>query len=200
VVQRAAALLLMLCLASPAARPQGPVADPEAVARQLVAEALGVPATSTHVVSSEPREFADASLDCPAPGMAYAQVLTPGWVVIVEAEGRRFDVRVAGHAGRICHRRQGGRASTVLSRPEPAALAEAARQDLAGRLALDAAGISVLNIRRLSAGEVVPGCGLVCTGDDARCGYGIRLLADERTFDYVSQGEAVRPCPEIASR
>lgn len=201
-LQRAVALVLMLCLVSPGARSQAPGADTDALARQLVSAALGVPVASTRVVSNEPREFPDASLDCPAPGMAYAQVLTPGRVVIVEAEGRRFDVRVAGNAGRICYRRQGTRAAAGPSGPGPgpAELAEAARQDLAGRLAADAAGISVLNIRRLSAGEIVPGCGPVCTGDAARCGYGIRLLADERTFDYVSQGEAIRPCPEIASR
>lgn len=198
-LRRATALGLLLCMAGLAARAEGTGSAADAIARQLVATALGVPVQSTRVVSRTLRDFPDTSLDCPAPGMAYAQVITPGQVLIVEAEGRRFDVRVAGNAGRICHRRKGGRMAAPPG-PAPAELAESARQDLARRLGVDAAEIQVLNIRRLGAGEQVPGCGPVCSGDTATCGYGIRLLAEERAFDYVSAADHVRPCPDISSR
>lgn len=193
------ALGLLLCLAGTPARPEA-ATPPDLIARQLVSAALGVPLQSTRVVSSTPREFVDASLDCPAPGMAYAQVLTPGHAVIVEADGRRFDVRVAGNSGLICYRRKGGPAATSLPRPDPARLAETARQDLAHRLAAEPAEIQVMNVRGLTAGERAPGCGEVCSTGTARCGYGIRLLWDGRAFDYVSDGDGVRPCPDIASR
>lgn len=189
-----------MCLAGAAARSETPGEAADALAQQLVSETLGVPLESTRVVSSTPREFPDASLDCPAPGMAYAQVLTPGRVVIVEAEGRRFDVRVAGNSGLICYRRKGGRSTAEPAGPAPAELAEAARQDLARHLAVDTAEIQVMNIRRLKAGEQAPGCGQVCNSDEARCGYGFRLLYDGRAFDYVSEEDRVRPCPDIASR
>jgi len=174
-------------------------ATPEDIARQLVGQTLGVPAQAVQVVSSTPREFPDTSLDCPAPDLAYAQVLTPGHVVIVETEGRRFDVRVAGASGRICHRRKGS-PSAPPPGPLPAQAAAAAREDLARRLAVDVAEIQVMNLRKLTAGEVVPGCGPVCGPEAGYCGYGIRLLLDGQVFDYVSAGDEVRPCTEIASR
>jgi hypothetical protein len=170
------------------------------IARQVVAEAAGLDLQRTRVVSITPREFPDASLDCPQPGMAYAQVLTPGFVVIVEADGRRFDVRVAGSAGRICHRRKANRAIGADAGQDPARLADAARQDLAVRLQAEADRIRVNNVHRLAAGERFEGCGEVCGDDPARCGYGISLVFGDREFGYISDGDTVRPCPEIATR
>jgi hypothetical protein len=40
----------------------------------------------------EPVTWPDASLGCPQPGMAYAQILTPGFRVIVEADGEDYEV------------------------------------------------------------------------------------------------------------
>ena len=106
-----AVLLALAVLSSPAcAADPGPArsgaAAPEAIALQSVADALGIAPTGARVISSEFRDFPDASLGCPQPGMAYAQVITPGYRVLVEADGRRFDVRVAGTQGRICYLRK----------------------------------------------------------------------------------------------
>jgi len=81
---------------------------PEDTARQLVAELLGIDASRIEIVSVEAREFRDSSLDCPQPGMSYLQVITPGYRVLLEADGRRFDVRTSGGQGRICRRRKPG--------------------------------------------------------------------------------------------
>jgi hypothetical protein len=75
------------------------------VAKQVIADFLSLPITDVTLVSSESKEFNNSSLDCPEPGMSYPQVITAGHQVIVEADGRRFDVRVAGSHGRICHRK-----------------------------------------------------------------------------------------------
>jgi len=98
------AVVSTACAGNPA--PASPEASPEAIAREAVAGNLGIAPDQVRVISSEAREFADASLGCPGPGMAYAQVITPGHRVIVEANGRRFDVRVAGSLGRICQPRK----------------------------------------------------------------------------------------------
>jgi hypothetical protein len=82
--------------------------DPGSIATTLVAEFLSVPVTDTTLVSVSAQEFNDSSLDCPEPGMSYLQVLTPGYRVIVEADGRRFDVRISGDFGRICRRKKSG--------------------------------------------------------------------------------------------
>ncbi len=81
-----------------------PVVDPTEIAKQTVANFLSLPITETTPVSMESKNFADASLDCPVAGMGYAQVITPGHRIVIEAEGRRFDVRVSGGSGRICRK------------------------------------------------------------------------------------------------
>jgi hypothetical protein len=115
----------------------------EDIARQTVALTLGVAPDVTRIISSVPQDFPDASLGCPQPGMAYAQVITPGFQVLVEADGRRFDVRVAGTAGRICYRRKTPATATDEDQISPRKLAEAARNDLAGRLALPAEAVTI---------------------------------------------------------
>jgi hypothetical protein len=88
------------------ARTSTSAADPETIAKTVVSQALGIPVENIRVISAEAREFSDSSLGCPEPDTAYLQVLTPGHQLIVEGDGRRFDVRVSGTAGRICHRRK----------------------------------------------------------------------------------------------
>jgi len=171
------------------------------IARQTVALALGIAPDSAKVISTVPRDFPDASLGCPQPDMAYAQVITPGFQVLVEADGRRFDVRVAGTTGRICHRRKAA-TPAVEEEASPRKLAEAARQDLADRLGVHPDSITVTGLRRLKPGESLPGCGEVCTGDSAptECAVLARLQAGGRAFDYIAGPAGVRPCPAIADR
>lgn len=57
-----------------------------------LADELGIPAEEIDVVSVEAYEWSDASLGCPEPGKSYAQVITPGYRVILEAEGETFEV------------------------------------------------------------------------------------------------------------
>ena len=102
--------LLIACEGpSPDAPPepkQDPVSatDSTEIAKQTVADFLSIPIAEITPVSMESKNFGDASLDCPTSGMAYAQVITPGHRIVVEAEGRRFDVRVSGGSGRICRK------------------------------------------------------------------------------------------------
>ena len=39
------------------------------------------------VLSGQPVDWSDGSLGCPEPGMSYVQVLTPGYLVLVDAGG-----------------------------------------------------------------------------------------------------------------
>jgi len=194
-----AGLALLGCPAPLLADTRDSAADD--IARQTVALALGISLDSARVISSIPRDFPDASLDCPQTDMAYAQVITPGFQVLVEADGRRFDVRVAGTMGRICHRRKGG-SPAAEEKISPRALAESARRDLADRLGVQPDSITVSGLRRLKPGESLPGCGEVCAGgsEPTDCGVLARLQVDDRSFDYIDGPAGVRPCPDIASR
>src|SRR5262249_19296919 len=72
----------------------GPAAaTPQAVSPELaplvaaIAKELGVSEDAVHVVSAEKKTWPDRSLGCPKPGQMYAQVLTPGYLVVVEVNG-----------------------------------------------------------------------------------------------------------------
>jgi hypothetical protein len=54
------------------------------------AEQAGVASVAVHVVSVQPVEWPDAGLGCGRPGMDFAQVITPGFLVVVEIGGTRL--------------------------------------------------------------------------------------------------------------
>jgi hypothetical protein len=68
----------------PAARPAVD-ASTNALASQL-----GVDASTVSVVSVEAKDWPDTSLGCPEPGMMYGQMMTPGYAVILEAQGKTY--------------------------------------------------------------------------------------------------------------
>ena len=71
------------------------VGEAEMVAKtkaHLVAK-LGVSEEEITVVSVEAVIWRDASLGCPMKGRMYAQVLTPGYQIILEVNGTQYDYR-----------------------------------------------------------------------------------------------------------
>ncbi len=98
-------------------RPQPTPATPEAIASATVAERAGVTLESVEIISVSAVDFRDSSLDCPQPGMAYMQVITPGYVVIARAADKNFDVRVSGTRGLICDNRAGRKPAPVRNKP-----------------------------------------------------------------------------------
>ena len=74
-----------------------PTRPPEAqaaveTARAFLAEHLGVAVEQAGMVSVEPVEWPDTSLGCPEPGKMYAQVLTPGYRVVLQVRNRRYEL------------------------------------------------------------------------------------------------------------
>ena len=73
-------------------RPNGPAATPSSTggagelaqerAAELLAGELGVAVAGLKVVSTTAMTWSDASLGCPQPDMGYAQVVTPGYLVL----------------------------------------------------------------------------------------------------------------------
>ncbi|MEI2688454.1 MAG: hypothetical protein V9H69_01580 [Anaerolineae bacterium] len=54
---------------------------------------LAVASENIAVIEINEMDWPDASLGCPAPDMAYAQVITPGAQVILESGGQTYDYR-----------------------------------------------------------------------------------------------------------
>jgi len=93
--------------------PQSPQAGLKSLIERAVndlAQRTNLPIEDIKLLEARPVIWADASLGCPQPGMVYAQVLTPGFLIRLEAEGRTFEY----HAGR-------GTALVWCEHPEPPA-------------------------------------------------------------------------------
>lgn len=72
--------------------------DQIAIADRAIGDLLnsveGITPSMIAVKQFEPKEFGDASLGCPMPGQNYAQVISPGYQVILEAGGQEYDYRL----------------------------------------------------------------------------------------------------------
>jgi hypothetical protein len=60
------------------------------MARTDLAKRLGLEERQVKKVSMEPRTWPDASLGCPKPDTMYAQVETPGYLIELEASGKKY--------------------------------------------------------------------------------------------------------------
>jgi len=91
-----------LTLGEPASEPvapaaASPVAETPALTQEIapvieaIAGDLGVPADSLRVIAVESRTWPDSSLGCPQPDTLYAQVVTRGYVVLIESAGEEIE-------------------------------------------------------------------------------------------------------------
>jgi hypothetical protein len=80
-------------------------AEASAVVARAVADAAersGVPAGDVRIVRVEPRQWPDSGLGCPRAGMGYAQVITPGYLVVLEADGRSLEYHTDRARAELC--------------------------------------------------------------------------------------------------
>jgi len=83
---------------------RGVVVQPEAekavaAAKADLMERLGVREEAIVVKAAEAVQWPDSSLGCPQPGMMYAQVITPGFRVVLEVAGQTYEYHT--DAGRL---------------------------------------------------------------------------------------------------
>lgn len=80
-----------------------PGAYPGAVmaAVREMAEQRNIPPEEIRVFSWEPVDWPDTSLGCPEPGMMYAQVIVPGYLVVLEVRGELYRVHTDQSGERI---------------------------------------------------------------------------------------------------
>ena len=58
------------------------------LAKAELAQRQGIPQDSIQVIEVSPVDWPDTSLGCPQPGMVYAQVITPGYRILL-SDGQR---------------------------------------------------------------------------------------------------------------
>ena len=68
-----------------------PLPQPVLIAVQAAASEAGVDQTEVRVLSFTQREWPSTALGCPQPGFSYAQVVTPGYEILLQAGGREYE-------------------------------------------------------------------------------------------------------------
>jgi hypothetical protein len=185
----------------------------QAAAEQARAEAarqLKAAASEFTVVTVEPTQWSDSSLGCRKPGAMYQQVISNGYTVVLQREGNRHQVNVAGSRAVMCDRAT--RLSGTVRQPMPARgldrVASLARQDLANRLHIDMQQIRIASMepRRWTdddmnctsgKGSPVTDVPAQAAGSLSGIGYRLALSASGRTFFYHTDLRSVRACPPI---
>jgi hypothetical protein len=61
------------------------------IAQEDLVQRLSIPTTQINLVEITEAEWSDSSLDCPQPGMEYLQVITPGYRILLEANGIQYE-------------------------------------------------------------------------------------------------------------
>ena len=206
----ATALLAMGLLHGPAAAPQDAAAAGEQARAEAARQLKAQPGEFT-VVTVEPTRWTDSSLGCGKPGARSAQVMTNGYTVMLERQGRRHQVNVAGSHAVMCE--SATRITGTTRLPTSARgldrITMLARQDLAHRLRLDPANIGVTNVEprrwtdddmNCSSGGGGPPAAETSAGgagESSTVGYRLELSASGRTYSYHTDLRSVRACPPV---
>jgi hypothetical protein len=212
----------------------GPVAAPQdgapgdraahssTAARAATEQALAEAARQLHaqpgeftVITIEPTQWSDSSLGCRKPGSMYKQVMSNGYAVVLERQGRRHQVNVVGSRAVMC---EAASRLTGTVRPPTSArgldrVTALARQDLANRLRLNVDNIRVANVepRRWTDDDMNCSSGggtaaAAAEGDagtagfTSAVGYRLELSASGRTYSYHTDLRSVRACPPLEAQ
>jgi hypothetical protein len=183
------ALIVVLTLSACStawAAPEKPAVDPAPVepapavlpaaaeARKALAEKLGLTPEQIEIIEAEEVEWPDPCLGVPEPDELCAMVITPGYRVVLEAEGQSYELRtdLTGETVRM-----------ERSNPAESAI-EAARQALAAKLGIDVSEIDLVLVLE----EMFPNACLGLAEEDEMCaevivdGWIIELMAQGQTY------------------
>ena len=186
--------------AAPGATP-APQPDNRDLALADLAARLSVAPDAITVKAVERIEWPDASLGCPQPGIMYAQVITPGYRIVLEVDGKSYEYHADTQRHVVYCESKGAQ---PLPGGESTENVRLAREDLARRL-----GVSVDSI---TVGAVI---GQEFSTDAFNCrtskeriakeespqvvsGQSILLSASGRRYEYHASGQTVifcRPLP-----
>ena len=170
-------------------------------AKDDLGERLNLEDEAIAVISVEAVDWPDASLGCPEPGKLYAQVVTPGYIIVLEAEGQRHEYHSDSGAQQLIHCPDDQeRLQTMRAKSSAEQAPLTAQQDLATRLAIPVDQITILRVteEEFPAGDLgcpCPGCpqspmtGLVSA-------LRIILKAGNKEYEYRARGMAVLFCGE----
>jgi hypothetical protein len=84
-------------------------------AKQDLSKRLSIPEDQISLKSIESVEWSDTSLGCPEKGKMYAQVVVPGYKIILEAQGKTYEYHAGGSSVIFCEKSGRG----IVRQPPP---------------------------------------------------------------------------------
>jgi hypothetical protein len=186
------------------------------LATEVLAHDLGLSSDLVEVRRASPVDWPDSSLGCPREGESYIQVVTPGYLVSLQADGQVFSVHVGSRRAVVCGKAMRAvngatakesfeaESETAIGIPEAPKLRELvmqARKDLAERLTVEPETIDLVEVSEV----VWPDASLGCPQPGkaypqvTKEGHLIRLRSGKRIYRYHSgQGGAPSLCENPA--
>ena len=169
-------------------------------AKEDLAGRLSIGVDQIDLVEAKAVEWPDASLGCPEPGKMYAQVVTPGYRIVLAAAGEHYEYHSDVQRRVVCCEPRG--AWPVLG-GESTETVELAKQDLARRLDISADHVAVVAVLR----QEFPADAFHCRTTKERVsrdespaivsGESILLSAAGRQYEYHASGQTVIFCRRL---
>ena len=169
-------------------------------AKEDLAGRLSVGVDQIGLVEAKAVEWPDASLGCPEPGRVYAQVITPGYRIVLEASGERYEYHSDTQQRVVCCEPQqarpfpgGGSTETI----------ELAKEDLAQKLGIPVDSIAVVVVLRQEFSTDAFYCRTTkerISRDEPPAvvsGESILLSATGRRYEYHASDQTVIFCRQL---
>jgi hypothetical protein len=133
------------------------------LAHQDLSRRLGLASEVIRAVLVEAVEWPDASLGCPEPGKVYAQMATPGFRVVLEARGERYEYHTDREQTAALCEEKAVTGSPTETAPSPVesglnSIVQSAREDLARRLSIKVEQIEVVEAKSVVWPDASVGC------------------------------------------
>lgn len=157
------------------------------LAKETVTGQARVPAEQLVVESVTAVDWPDSSLGCPQPGMMYAQVITPGFKVILVTAKTKYSVHIGSGRALVCN---GPGASSLGPKAKAAqaklALIQRAREKLSATLQVD-----MEKIQATTVSTSKPTCGGPAAGQRSAQVY---MDYEGRQFIYDAATDLTHEC------
>lgn len=194
--------------ASPTSAPRSSEQQAVEAARAALAKRLATSNTSITLVSVQPKEWPNAALGCPQPGMGYAEVITPGYLVTLLAGGKQYSVHTdSGRTAVVCEPAAGPTAGAgketqgVTSDRASEAAVRAAAAEVARQAGVQAEAVQLVSVQPKEWPDSSLGCpeqGMMYT-QVITPGYLVTLSAGGKQFEvHTDRGSRAVVCDKPA--
>lgn len=173
------------------------------LAMDALAERADLTAISVQQQRVQPTQWPNSSLGCPQPGMSYLDVIVPGFLVSLMADGKPYTVHVGNGRAVVCDSIMEELEASRSKGQAVMNVYQAARVDLAGRLMIDPNEVKVTGMKSESWTDSSLGCpaeGIEYEQGTVE-GFAINLECRGRTYEYHSDraGSTFVLCGDLTS-